>query len=104
MKLRKSFLALGAFFAVAAGIAGCGSSVPGNSVAVVAGNPITTQAFDHWMYVAAKGNAAESPGAPVIVPVDPPAFKGCIAQVRSQIPSLAKTPDSQIKSDCGQLF
>ncbi|HTX45800.1 MAG TPA: peptidyl-prolyl cis-trans isomerase, partial [Solirubrobacteraceae bacterium] len=28
----------------------------------------------------------------------------CIAQVRKQIPSLAKTPDATIKSDCSQLF
>ena len=43
------------------------------------------------MYVAAKGNASQSPGAPVIVPNDPPNFKNCIAQVRKQIPTLAKT-------------
>ena len=52
-------MALGAFFAVAGGIAACGSSVPGNSVADVAGNPITLQAFNHWMYVAAKSQAAQ---------------------------------------------
>jgi foldase protein PrsA len=97
-------LALGAFFVLALGVSACGSGVPGNSVAVMDGNPITTQAFDHWMYVAAKGNASQSPGAPVIVPTDPPAFTACIAQVRKQIPSLAKTPDKTIKSDCGQLF
>src|SRR5581483_3096474 len=46
--------ALCAFFVVAAAAAGCGSSVPGNSVAAVAGNPITLKAFHHWLYVAAK--------------------------------------------------
>jgi foldase protein PrsA len=40
----------------------------------------------------------------VIVPTDPPGFKGCIAQVRKQIPTLAKTTDTQLKRDCGQLF
>jgi foldase protein PrsA len=105
MKTRKSILALGAFFvAVAIAVAGCGSGMPGNAVATVAGNPITTQAFNHWMYVAAKGQAASSPGQPVIVPNDPPNFSKCIAQVRAQIPSLKKISDKQLKTDCKQLF
>jgi parvulin-like peptidyl-prolyl isomerase len=104
MRFRRSVLALGAFFVLGAGVSACGSGVPGDAVVDMAGNPVTTAAFNHWMYVAAKGNAASSPGAPVIVPTDPPQFKNCIAQVRKQIPSLSKTPDSQIKSDCSQLF
>jgi foldase protein PrsA len=98
-------MALGAFFALALSIAACGSGVPGNSVADVAGNPITLQAFNHWMYVAAKGNAAQSGGSsPVIVPTDPPNFTGCIAQARKEIPQVAKESDKQLKSACGQLF
>jgi foldase protein PrsA len=105
MKIRKSILALGAFFVlVATAVAGCGSGIPGNSVAVVAGNPITTQAFNHWMYVAAKGQASSSPGQPVIVPNDPPNFSKCIAEVRAEIPSLKKISDKQLKADCAQLF
>jgi parvulin-like peptidyl-prolyl isomerase len=104
MKKLRLISALGAFFVAALAISACGSGVPGDSVAVVDGNPITLQAFNHWMYVAAKGQAAQSPGAPVIVPNDPPDFKGCIAQVRKQVPSLAKTPDATVKSDCNQLF
>ena len=78
MKISRSILALGAFFVLGAGIAACGSDVPGNSVADMAGNPVTTQAFNHWMYVAAKGNAAQGgPGSPVVVPTDPPRFNGC---------------------------
>jgi foldase protein PrsA len=96
--------ALGAFFVVAVALAACGSGVPGNSVADVAGNPITTQAFNHWMYVAAKSQAAQSPGAPVIVPNDPPNFDKCVAQVRQQIPTLAKSSDKTIRSECKQLF
>ena len=88
MKARRSILALGAFFVLAAAVAGCGSGEPGNSVADVAGNPITTQAFNHWMYVAAKSQAAQSPGSPVIVANDPPKFTKCVAQVRKQVPSL----------------
>ncbi len=104
MKNVKSILALGAFFVLAAGLSACGSGLAGNSVADMAGNSITTSAFNHWMFVAAKGNASQSPGQPVIVPNDPPDFKKCIAQVRKQIPTLAKTTDKQLKSDCNQLF
>ena len=104
MKVRRSFLALGAFFVFAVGVAGCGSSVSGDSVANVAGNEITTQAFNHWMYVAAKSQAAQSPGQPVIVPNDPPNFDKCVAQVRKEIPSLAKTSTKTLRNDCKQLF
>src|SRR5207302_9711363 len=104
MKVRRSILALGAFFVVAAAVAGCGTSVTGNSVANVAGNPITTQAFNHWMFVAAKSQAAQSPGQPVIVPNDPPNFNSCINQARKEIPSLAKTATKTLRTDCKQLF
>jgi foldase protein PrsA len=104
MKVRRSFAALGAFFVFAVGVAGCGSSVSGDSVATVAGNQITTQAFNHWMYVAAKSQAAQSPGQPVIVPNDPPNFDKCVAQVRKEIPSLAKTATKTLRTDCKQLF
>jgi len=103
----KSVRALGALFVAglaALVVAGCGGGVPGNSVADVAGNPITVQAFDHWMYVAEKGNSEQDPGAPVIVPTDPPDFDGCVAQVRKQIPALAKTPTKTIRADCSNLF
>jgi foldase protein PrsA len=104
MKARRSLLALGAFFVAVVGAAGCGSGVPGDSVADVAGNPITTQAFDHWMVVAAKEQAAQSPGQPVIVPTDPPNFNRCIAQARQEFPNLAKTATNTLRTDCKQLF
>jgi foldase protein PrsA len=104
MKLVKFTLALGAFFVAAIGLSACGSGVAGNSVADMAGNPITTGAFDHWMYVEAASNAAQSPGAPVIVAEDPPQFNGCITQVRRQIASYAKKSDKELRSDCRQLF
>jgi foldase protein PrsA len=110
MKSLRSILALGAFFVVlATALSACGSSggsgsgIPGDSVAVVAGNPITTRAFKHWMYVAAQGQAAQSPGSPVIIP-DPPNYTQCMADARKQIPSLAKTPAKTLKADCSQLF
>ena len=106
MKSLRSIPALGAFFVVVAlVISACGSSgVSGNSVADVAGNPISTQAFNHWMYVPAKTQAAQSPGQPVIVPNDPPNFTKCVAQVKAEIPALAKTANKTLVSDCQQLF
>ncbi len=115
MKTLRSFPALCAFFVVAALIvAGCGSSssssssdagsVPSTDAAVVAGNPITKRAVLHWMYVDAKGQAAQSPGAPVIVPTDPPEFPKCIAQVKKQIPTLAKESDAKIRAACQSAF
>jgi foldase protein PrsA len=96
-------MALGAFFVVAVTVAACGSAVPGNSVADVAGNPISSQAFNHWLFIAAKSQSAQNPGSPTIVP-DPPTYDKCLAQVRHDIPNLAKTPSATIKSDCKQLY
>jgi foldase protein PrsA len=105
MKSSRIIPALGAFFvAIAMVVAGCGSGIPGNSVAVVAGNPITTQALNHWMYVFAKTQAAQAPGAPVIVPNDPPNFAKCIAQVKAELPTLAKTADKTLRADCQRVF
>jgi foldase protein PrsA len=100
----RRFTALGAFFVVVVAVAACGSGVPGDSVASVDGNPITTRAFDHWMYVAAKSQASQSPGSPVIVPTDPPQFTHCIAQVKAQVPTLAKASSKTLLTDCKQLF
>jgi len=104
MKVRRSILALGAFFVLGAGIAACGSGVPGDSVADVAGNPITTQAFNHWMYVIAKGQAGSSSGAPLVVATGPPQFTSCISQIRRQVPTLAKQTSEQLRATCKQLF
>jgi parvulin-like peptidyl-prolyl isomerase len=103
MNFRAKVSALGAFFVLAIGVAACGGGIPGNSVAVVAGNPITTAAFNHWLYVAAKGNSAQN-GAPVIVPNDPPNFDSCLREVRRQFPTLASQPDSRIRAECKVLF
>ena len=104
MKVRSSILALGAFFVIAVGMVGCGSGVPGDAVVDVAGNPVSTQTFNHWMYVAAKSQAAQNPGQPVIVPNDPPNFDNCVAEVKKQIPSLANTKTATLRTDCKQLF
>ena len=105
MKSLRSIPALGAFFVlIALAVSACGSGIPGDSVADVAGNPISTRAFNHWMFVAAKGQAAQSPGQPVIVPNDPPNFNKCVTTVRAEIAALRKTATKQLQSDCKQLF
>jgi foldase protein PrsA len=110
MRISRKLAALGAFFVIAAAIAGCGSSssLPTNSVADVAGNPITLQAFNHWMYIAAKDQATQAAEqgetSPVIVPTDPPKYDGCLKQIKQQIPSLATTSATTLRSDCSQAF
>jgi len=79
------------------------TSIPAGSVAVVAGAPITETAFRHWMYVAAKSQAAQAPGQPVIVP-DPPTFKRCISQARNQLPGLKKQSIKTLVAECEQLY
>ena len=64
--------------------------MPSSAVASVAGNPISTRAFDHSMYVDAKGEASQQFNELVISQV-PPTYTKCVSQVRKTIPSLAKT-------------
>ncbi len=104
MKPLRYILALCALASLAVTVSACGSGVAGNAVADVAGNPITTRSFDHWMYVASAQEVAQSPGAPIITPTDPPGFTNCVAQVRKAIPMLAKIPNATIKADCARLF
>jgi foldase protein PrsA len=70
----------------------------------VAGNSISLKAYNHWMYIAAKEEAAQETGEPVIVPQTPPTYTSCIAQIRRDIPSLASTSDATLKTDCGNVF
>ena len=94
-------LALGAIFVAAVAVAACGSAVPGNSVAAIAGTPITNQTLAHWGYVAAVGESEQSPGSPVIVP-DPPNYAKCIAALKKIAP--ASYPASELKTDCEMQF
>ncbi len=104
MTPRRWFLALCAFFSLAVATAGCGSSVAGGGVASVAGTPIPPRTFNHWMYVIAKGQAQNSPGAPLVVPTNPPQFTSCISEIRKQVPTLAKESTKQLQATCKQLF
>jgi parvulin-like peptidyl-prolyl isomerase len=100
-RILRNTLALGAIFVGGAAIAGCGSAVPGNAVAVVAGTSISTRALAHWGYVAAVGQSQVSPGSPVIVP-DPPNYTKCIASLKKIAP--ASIPHSELKSACVTQF
>ncbi len=104
MRISKKLSALGAFFVIAAVVAGCGSSFSGDSVATVAGNPISLKAYNHWMYIAAVEEAAQETDERVFVPQTPPTFTTCIAEVRRDIPSLATTSETTLKSDCASVF
>ena len=94
-------LALGAIFVAVVAVSACGSAIPGNSVAVVSGVPISNQTLAHWGYVAAVGEAESSPGSPVIVP-DPPNYTKCMAALKKIAP--ASIPASELKTACESQF
>jgi foldase protein PrsA len=96
-------MALCAFFVVAVAMAGCGSGVAGNAVVNVAGNPISTKAFNHWMYVYAVFQSTQQPGTPVLVP-DPPAYSKCIGTIRAALPTANRLPDTRLKQDCDGIY
>ncbi|MGH2860458.1 MAG: peptidyl-prolyl cis-trans isomerase [Solirubrobacteraceae bacterium] len=108
MRISRKLAAVAAFFVIGAAVAGCGSSIPGNSVATVAGNPITLQAFNHWAYVAAKEQAAqaarEGEALPPIVSSNPTNFASCMKAIRAGIPTLRTAADATLKSDCKQVY
>jgi foldase protein PrsA len=108
MRIQRKLAAIAAFFVIGAAIAGCGSSIPGNSVATVAGNPVSLASFDHWAYVAAKEQAAQYAQAgysePPIVSSNPTDFTSCEKALRAGIPSLRSAPTATLKSDCKQVF
>jgi hypothetical protein len=89
---------------IAAGVAAAASPVPRGEVAVVAGAPISTTTWQHWLLIAVSANASASPSAPRIVPVQPPKFASCVAQVRRQIHALQGTPRTVVVRDCAALF
>jgi hypothetical protein len=69
---------------------------------VIAGKPLAKRTVAHWLRIAAIGQAAGSPGTPVIIP-DPPTYRHCIATAR-KLRQLAHTPSDQLKADCVLVF
>ena len=106
--MSRKLAAIAAFFVIGAAVAGCGSSVSGNSVATVAGNPISVSAFKHWVYVAAKEQAAqyaqEGVSEPPIISSDPTNFSSCEKAIRAGIPTLRNATTAALKADCKQVY
>jgi foldase protein PrsA len=111
LKPIRAIAALGAVFFVSAGLAACGSSgVPSNAVVSVNGQPITQDAYNHWLAVAAASSSAALPGqkAPKPVLPEPPAFTACIAHLKAIEPKPAKgqkpKTEAELKTQCEQQY
>jgi foldase protein PrsA len=109
MKLR-ALLAVGTVAASAAALTACGDSVPGNAVAKVGDDSITTSDFNHWMRIAAISSQGAQPGAKktaVQIP-QPPDYAACVANKKKTAPKPAKgqpkPTDAQYKAQCKQEY
>jgi foldase protein PrsA len=100
--------ALGAVLFALVGLAACGG-IPGNAVVQVGGMPVTKDAFNHWMAIAATASSATA-GAAAAKPVlpEPPDYKACIAHLQAVTPAPAKGQTAptaaQLKSQCEQQY
>jgi foldase protein PrsA len=100
--------ALGAVLFALVGLAACGG-IPGNAVVQVGGMPVTKDAFNHWMGIAATASSATA-GAAAAKPVlpEPPDYKACIAHLQAVTPAPAKGQTAptaaQLKSQCEQQY
>jgi foldase protein PrsA len=108
-KLRRVLAPLGAIVLVPLAIAGCGGGgVPGNAVVNIGGDTIKRTTFDHWMQIAAIGNAQQQGQTGKAAIPDAPGFKTCIAQKKKTAPKPAKgqpTPtDATLKTQCEQEY
>jgi foldase protein PrsA len=105
-KYFRSIAALGAVFAVIAGLSACGGGVPGNAVVQVNGTPISKTTYGHWLSIAAASTAGTT-GAKPVVP-DPPKYRACIAHLEATSPKPAKGQSkptaAQLKSECEQQY
>jgi foldase protein PrsA len=94
--------ALGAVLFVSVALVACGGGIPGNAVVNIGGaNPITKDAYGHWLGVAASSSSAT--GEKTAVP-DPPKYTACIAHLQATTAKPAKgqkapTP-AQLKTQC----
>jgi foldase protein PrsA len=100
--------ALGAVLFALAGLSACGG-IPGNAVVQVNGTPVSKDAFNHWMAIAATASspAAGSAASKPVVP-EPPTYKACIAHLQATTPAPAKgqtaPTTAQLKSQCEQQY
>ena len=91
-----------AALATAVVVAGCGNSVPSNSVAKVGDTAITKKEFDRWLKNAAMG---QQQGGQAGVP-DPPNFEECVAGLKKspQPKGAPKPKDADLKKQCKQQY
>ncbi len=106
-KALRFITALGAVLFALVGISACGG-VPSNAVVQIGGTPISKDAFNHWMAVAAASNG-EAPGsheAPVVP--EPPDYTKCIAHLAATSPKPAKgekpPTTEKLKQECKVQF
>jgi parvulin-like peptidyl-prolyl isomerase len=95
--------ALGAVFFAVMGLSACGG-VPSNAVVQVGSTPITKDAFEHWMGVAAQSSAGQ--GAKPAVPV-PPNYTKCIANheaIARKFKGKSTQTRAQMKALCEQEY
>jgi foldase protein PrsA len=111
MKKLRALLAVGTVAASAAALTACGGdSVPGNAVAKVGDDTISTTDFNHWMKVAAISSQGAQPGAQKTAPQipQPPDFAACVANKKKTAPKPAKgqpsPTDAQFKAQCKQEY
>src|SRR4051794_7222098 len=97
--------ALAAVLAVV--VAGCGDSVPSDSVAKVGDTPIKKSDFDHWFNVSVRQQAQSTGQTPtaVVIP-DPPDFTKCVAAKQQQKPpnGVPQPNPADLKSQCKQEY
>src|SRR3954463_2226204 len=104
-------LAVGAVAVPATALSACGGdSVPGNAVAKVGDDTISTTDFNHWMKVAAISSQGAQPGAQKTAPQipQPPDFAACVANKKKTAPKPAKGQPkptaAQFKAQCKQEY
>jgi foldase protein PrsA len=108
--LRRYAALLGAFLMLPLALSACGGEggVPGNAVVKIGSDPIKTQAFDHWLQVAATTQQQQTGATGTAQIPKPPEFTACIAQAKKTAAKPAKgqpTPtDATYKAQCKQQY
>jgi len=103
----RSLLACAGALLAALAFAGCGNSVPSDSVANVDGEVIDKQEFEHWLGAAARSQQAQPGAAPMQVALpDPPDFRKCAAAKlkQPQPPGTPKATEAQGRELCKQEY
>jgi len=107
-KLVRPIAILCGLFAVIAVIAGCGGSVPSNSVAKVGDQSVKTDDFNHRLLVTYLSTSAQTGKPNANAMPKPPDYKGCIAAAKKLAPKPAKgqpqVTDATYKKQCAATY